>query len=739
MLTKSDASQWLGAQLLTERTLDFRAILLSFWRRRMVFLSVVVVTVAFAGLVSLVSPREYTATTQIMIDLKNQPQLNLEDAMQGAPPDTRMVDTEVKIMQSRSVAEKVVSTLRLDKDPEFNSRLRPLSPIQQVTGAIKGLINASAPTQAEAQATAAQPIQKVADSVLSNVAAKRSGASYIIDLAITTSDPKKSAAIANAFGEAYMLSQLDSKFDNARRTNLWLNDRLGELQKQVMTAESAAANYRADNNLMSAQGATLTEQEISNLNQQLAAARADEAAEQARLTTARNQLARGSSGDDVGEALGSSVVQNLRAQRVALSNRVADLQGRYGPMHPEMLKSQRELSDIDGQIQAEIGRIISNLEARVQVARQRTASIAASVAGSRGNLATNNRAAVRLGELQRNADANRALYESFLTSSKGNAERDQIEQPNARIITTATPPGSPSAPNVKLNLALGLALGMMAGVGAVVAANALDGGLTTAEEIESALGRAHLGSIPTPASSIKGSLGAGKPIDFVLSKPLSGFAEGFRGLRAALLHGGAARPRVIAITSALPGEGKTTTSMALGRAMAMSGDKVVVVDCDLRHQSIREALGIPVEVGLMEVLAGANLDVALIDDRGSGLKVLALSGRVPHARDILGSPAMDKLLTDLQARFDIVLLDCAPVLPVAEARIMSAKADVVVVLVRWRKTSAKAVKTALRLLEQIGAKVVGVALTQVNLADQARYGYGDAGYYYKSYQKYYSE
>jgi capsular exopolysaccharide synthesis family protein len=196
--------------------------------------------------------------------------------------------------------------------------------------------------------------------------------------------------------------------------------------------------------------------------------------------------------------------------------------------------------------------------------------------------------------------------------------------------------------------------------------------------------------------------------------------------------------KIVAVTSSLPGEGKTTTSICLGRASALQGARVVVVDCDLRRRTVNRVLGAEPTVGLLEVLSGeSTLQEAIVVDKDTGAHFLPLAKSAFTPKDVFGTVAMDRLLTDLRARYDLVVLDTAPVLPVADTRVLAPKADAVIFLARWRKTPQHAIEAAFRLLSGTGAHMGGVALTQVDMKQQAKYGYGDAGYYYAEYKKYY--
>lgn len=718
---------------------DLNVIIATFRRRLRLFAAVALAVFVAVVLYTLQLTPEYTTAAQVMLDTRKEQVTDMSAVLSGLPADTAVVDTEVEVLRSRSLAGRVVKQLKLDQDPYFNPSLAGAKGVSAWLPFLKKTVS---PTAANDPVAAQRLRERIVDRVLSGLEVRRAGVTYLISVQYTHPDPARAATLANAFADLYLTEQLEAKFEATKQANEWLDTRVAELRDQLQHAEAEVQQYKIANNLLSAQGATLTEQEISGLNQQLASARAEQAETDARLNIARSQLARGSTGEDVGESLNSPVVQQLRKQRADKSAAVADLSGRYGERHPDLLKARRELADIDGQIQAEIKRIISNLEAQAQVARQRTGSVAGSVGAARGTLAGNNRAGIRLAELERKAESVRTLYESLLARFKQTSAQQGIEQPDARVVSRAAIPNRPSAPNPSLNLMLGLVAALGAGGAAVVLAEILMAGLFTEDEVERRLGVPYLGSIPLLSSTLDDPRAARgvSPPDYLLSKPLSSFAESLRKLRAAILFSKVGETvKVIAVTSSLPGEGKTTTTFSLGRTLAASGANVVVVDCDLRQGAINRFLPNPPTVGLLEVLNGAaTLDQALYTDE-SGAKVLPLMKSAYTPRDVFGSAAFQRLLGDLRQRFDVVLLDTAPLLAIADTRILAPHADAVVMLARWKRTPVKAITSALSLLQGRGVFLAGVALTQMDLKAQSRYGYGDASYYYKSYRSYYAD
>lgn len=712
---------------------DLRAVISDF-RRFSRFFTVIFVLVTLAIFIPiLMQTPTYTSHSNVMIDPRTMNTSPVEDVLSGLPADAATIDTEVEIISSRALAGRVVTSLKLTEDAEFNPDVREKKGL--FGGAKTDKSKALTPLQTQYRD------QAIIDRVLAGLKVSRQGMTRIITISYTSQSAEKSTQIANEWARLYLTQQIEAKFEATKEANSWLNDQLDELRVEVLEKEAAVQNYMIVNNLMSAQGATLTEQEISNLNQTHATVKVDLAEAEARLATARRQLAAGSTGEDVGEALDSQVIKDLRQQRTQVTRRIAEMESRYGPLHPEIIKAKRELQDIDAQIKSEIQRIISNLEAQASVQRQRSASVAGSVGQARGKLVGNNRAMVRLNELQREAEASRTLYESYLDRFKQTAASGGIEKTDARIVSHASLPTGPSAPKLKLSFILALMCGLGAAVAAVLVRRALDSGLVTGTDVETLLDQSYLAGIPALASTAEaGTKITTPPLEFIQQRPLSVFAEGFRSLRASLLYSRLGESvKVIAVTSSLPGEGKTTTSVCLAQVMVQAGQSVVVVDCDLRRRSVKDVLGFEVKSGLLEVLAGtATLDEVIIKD-AHGVQYVPLADNTYTPKEVFGSDAMDRLLTELRERFDTVILDTAPVLPVVDTRILARKADATIMLLRWRKTPRNAVTGALSLLETAGAKVTGVVLTQVDMKEQARYGYGDSGYYYNAYKKYYTE
>ena len=734
----------------TSDLIDLRELLATFRRRLWSFLSVATLVVAVVVLFTMQTTPTYLATSSVVLNVQQSQVVDFEAVLSGLPPDSATVDTEVEILRSRSVAAAVVEEMGLASVPEFNPALQEASFFGQALSSVTGLLSGLAPDQTVHVASLSDTDQAelraheaVINSLLERRSVRRSGMTYVIDISVESENPRLARDIANTYADQYLLTQLEAKFEATERANDWLNERVASLREEVRTREQAVALYREQAGLLDAQGSTLAEQQISDLNGQLAIQRAELAEAEARLGTVQTQLDRGVAADTIPEVLSSEAIRQLRNRQTEIAGRQAELGGRYGPRHPEILTVQREAADIEAQIEREISRIVSSLENEVNVARQRVRSLEGSLSVSRDELAENNTSLVRLRELEREAESSRALFESFLNRFRQTNESTGLEEADARIVARAALPTGPNAPNILLNLALGIVLAGVAGVGVVFLLELFDNGLRTDSDIERQLGLPHIASVPLLKLGIPKRLMGERanPYDYILAKPMSGFAESFRTIRSALrLSGMGETTEIVAVTSAVPGEGKTTTALCLGRITSMSGSSTIVVDCDLRRRLLtKEAVG-DVERGLLEVLNNeATLEDAIRTDDGSGLHILPLSKTTFTPQNVFGTKAFDKLLADLRTRYDQIILDTPPVLAVADTREITSRADVTIVAALWKKSPVSLVKKAIEELSDSRAKLLGVVLNSVDLQAQARYGYDNSGYYYRSYRKYYSE
>jgi len=730
-----------------EDFINLEAIFFAFRRRFALFLASSALVFALVVVVTMQATPMFTSVASVIIDPEEREVTDFESALAGRAPDSAMIDTEVEIIKSRALLERVVKKINLIEDPEFNKRLRQPTNMAVFKMKIKDSLKDFLPKQVAIETSEESIVRITKESVTNNLASHlqvyREGLTYVIKVAVTSESPKKAAQIANAVAEEYLVEQLEAKFESTSRSNNWLSERLSELRDDVRSSENAVELYRAQSGLLSAQGSSLTEQQISDLNAQLIIQSAEYNEARARLESVQSQISRGLGADTIGEVLSSSTIIQLRGKQSEIAGRKAELSSRYGARHPDILKIDREAADVSVQIQQAVERVVASLENEMLIAKQKVDAIETGLRGLRGELSSNNRSLVRLRELERDADANKTLYESFLGRFKETGEQGTLAKADARIASRAALPIHKSSPNTLLNIVLGVLLGGLTGVSLVALMELLDNGLSTGAQVERTTGLPFIASIPLIGDGIiqgvkKLTGGYVAPHDYIAEKPLSSFAESYRTIRSSLLLSNVDKPpKIIAITSALPGDGKTVSAISLGRLSAISGSKTIMIDCDLRRRSLSKAIT-SAKHGLLGYLSGdVSFDDVIITDTQTSCDILPLTESKFTPRDIFGSKAFAKLLAKLESKYDLIVLDTAPILPVAETRTLANLSDAVVFAAKWRSTKKDALSTAVRIAKDAGANVVGTVLTQVNLRKRGRYGSGDYGYYHKAYRKYY--
>jgi polysaccharide biosynthesis transport protein len=548
------------------------------------------------------------------------------------------------------------------------------------------------------------------------ITVRQRGETYVVEIIARSADPQRAQLIANSYADLYVSNQFDvqSGVDSAS-----VAQRLAELREDVQAKESAAEVARAES------GATndtaMVQDQIASLQAQVRSAQADLAEREARARQIQQMRNGGASPEAIANSFNSPTLATLRDRAADIGRRQNDLETRYLPNHPAVQAVRAERVDNDAQIQREIERLTGSANDDVSRARARLQSLQAqlrsSVADYRPSNAGGANSSARLNDLEQAATESREIYDSYLERYRTFTDQSQLSGSAARLLSHAALPTSPSDPQLRIALALALGLGLLLGFGAGGVAELLDKSVKNADDLEAKVGHPAIASIPTISKRMMRQMPPAErhPSGYLVGRPMSAFTEALRVLRTVIVYSKLDfSVKVVAVTSALPDEGKTTISMCLARVAAMSGQKVCVVDCDLRKQSINDVIDIETDVGILQVLAGeAPWRSAIVNDPNSDAHVLpvAASGFTP--RDVFGSDAMGRLINDLRQHYDLVILDCAPILAVAETRILVAQADTTVLIARAGRTPIGAMRAAVQQTEAANGKVLGIALNYV--------------------------
>lgn len=686
------------------------------WRRRATVAAVTVLLVLAAALFTLALPRAYRASAEVMVaPAQTAAEHDPEEASLPRDSEARLA-SEVEILTSRSLLRRLVRSHQLLLDPEFNPYM----------GRASGLLDrldliGRDPSPADLRMDRQR--ERTVAALASRLSVRILGRSRVVEIAVMSRDPDKAARLANSLARIYLDDRMATRralvTDRAKR----LDDEVAELRRRARRADVAVEQYRRRAGLLGRDAAATSAEQITELQVDLARAGARRAEAAAKLAQVEAALAR-EGGDSVPGPLRSPLVETLRQRLGAAIQRKAELSAEYGRRHPRIRKTEAELARLRAQLGESVRRRLDDMRAQVEVARTRERAFREAIAKRRRRMAARERAAARLHRLKREAEAARTTLQTYLARLEQTSLRRGLQQPAARVISSATAPGAPHSPNVPLILGLAFLAGLPCGAGAASLLERLDGGIRDRGELEAWTGLRTAAVVPRPPARYAGGRQLAR---YVLARPRAGFAEALRGLEAALRQRASRpRPRSVLITSAVPREGKTTIALALARQLACDGRRVLLLEADLRHPQMIRLLNWRRGPGLGELIAGrTDAAGAVRVDRFSGLHVLPAGAAVRHPALLLGTSRFKWLLSRFAAAYDLVIVDAPPVLPVTDARMLAGWTDATVLVTRWRRTKGPSVATAVKELEASSASLHAAVLTRVDRRRYELYAVGE--------------
>jgi len=728
-----------------DSTMDLRSIigvLLRHWK--LIVAVPILATVATSGALRLVHPL-YKSTVEILVvDPKQQLNGAINRPLTPFDVDNAAMSSEIAVIESKSLALRVVQELGLDKDEEFQ-RPRRLVVWGENLGLARlpwlaDLFHTTSDTDNERAA-----LDRAAEGLRQRLQVERVQFSYVLAISVTSEDPAKSERLARTIVNVYLADQAKTRYDATHRAEGWLTGRLDELRSRVIETEEAMQKLKGQGGLSDVGvGSNVSQQQTSDINTQLMGARADVAEKRARFEQARHLVDSRGDIQEIPEVMASPVITQLRIQQSELSRREAELRSQFGERFPEVIAIRSQQEDIKKAISAEVGRILGNMKNAYDIATRREQSLEASLQKLTAARA-DSEAAAKLRELQPVADADRKAYESFLSQFNEISQRSTLQDTGARIITPATLPNEPSYPRRLLIYPLVGFVATVVGVVLAILAEHLVAGFKTGTQVEQMFGYRVIGMIPLVPPRRRFRRAARDTIlQGLVEAPLSQLGEAVRTTRVRLgLSNSDGTSKVILVTSSIPGEGKSTTSMLLGVSSAMSGKKTVLVDCDLRHTSLSNAFGANGK-GLAEVLTGtADIAAVTIKDETTGTHVIPAGSGVNDPTNLLTSRRMHDLFEQLREQYDCVVVDASPLLPVVDALALAAMVDKVLMVIEWNRTPRTGVAEAFKMLRPEAHRIAGIVLSKVDFKQLRKHGYGygsgyNYGHYYRGFDNYYT-
>jgi exopolysaccharide transport family protein len=692
----------------------------------------------------------YTATSTVLVDPRRANVVETNQAvLSNFGTDDATIESQTLLIQSVAILDRVVRKLNLTNDTEFAPTPGFLDPIRRLFSA-GGPSEGASPEDA-ARARSVEILQR-------RMKVTRQGTTFLVDINISSESPQKAATIANAIADGYFEEQVRAKFDATRIAANWLNGQINDLKSRVVTSERAVEDFRSANNLSVSQGVTVNDQQVTDLNGKLVAARVQTAEARAKYDQVQDIAKAGGDPGGINAAISSEMITKLRTQYAEIAKNEADLSSKYGVRHPLVANIRAQSRDTQRLINEEIRRILDSTRHDYDIARSREASLKQSLDQLQGVSTSSGQAQVRLHELQREAEANRTLYESYLARSKETTAQESLEMPDSRVVTKAGIPIRPSSPKTLLILGLAIVLGLGTGTVLAFLADYLDGRVKTLEQAEAISGVPALAAVPLINSrelagrARRGSSDLGRydpnmkllppslqpPLmRYAIDEPGTFFAEAIRAVRLALQRTIRTQPvKVVLVTSALDSEGKTTLAGNLAQSFATLGIRTLLIDGDLRNPQLTRSLCPRADAGLLEVAMGrATPERAILVDHSTGLSILP-STTVKQAdiiTELMFSERIVDVLDYLRHRYELIVIDSPPLVPLVDGRALAELADRIILALAWDQTPGEVLSHTMGLLSPVRDRILGTVLTQVDLSRLQFYDYYRSSAYLKPY------
>lgn len=720
-------------------------------KRKWAIASCLLVVMTLVTIATLRMTKLYQGLTRIAVYREAGDQLGFKDAPisnsgtdEEASDYTVQLDTQTQILESDGLALAVMKQLHLDQNPAFLARVK--SRHKHLSHPPLGSDQIDVEWQ-----------EDLLKAFHDDLSVAKLPHTRLLEVSFLSPDPKTAADVTNTLANLYIENNFKMHFESTMQASDWLSRQLSDLQMRVQTSQEKLVRYERENNILGIdEKQNIITSKLDDLNKNLTAAQTDRIQKEALY-----QLTQKGDPATIAQLDSTHVLEKLKENESDLEGQVAQMRAQFGPKYPKLQQLESQLAAVQSSIAQESGKLGQRIKNEYLAAVQREKMLQSALEQQKGEANQLNESSIQYMALKREADTNRDLYNNLLQKMKEASVAAGLRSNNIRVVDVARVPYKPTKPNVPLNLGLGAVLGLMGGVVLAFVLETLDNSVRTPEQVTTLSGLPSLGIIPLSLESASGAantrrLGvrkkkdeslalAGDPprsVDAVamitLTRPKSELAESYRALRTSILLSTlGAPPRVIVVTSALPQEGKTTTSVNVAVVLAQKGGRVLLVDADMRRPSIHRRFSLFGNSGLSTVLTGSDpIDQAIVRaPQLSNLDILPAGPPPPHPAELLSSELMREYLNRWREQYDHVVVDTPPMLSVTDAVLLSVQADAVVLVLRSGQTTKEALKRSRDLLAQVNARVMGVVVNAVDLHSPDAYYY----YYGGRYGKYYDE
>ena len=665
----------------------------------------------------------YRATATLLIESQQAKVVSIEEIYGLDSSNTEYYLTQFEILKSRRLAENVIRQYNLVEHPEFNQTPFISFSWRDIAAQFMPDLAAQEPSQEDV-------FQGVVDAFIGRLSIAPVRKTQLVKISFDAFDRVFAAKIANAIGEAYIDSNLEAKLSLTIKATSWLNERLGGLKEKLSQSEQTLQAFRDHEQIVGSGGGL----DIANRELDLLAAKLVDS-KRARLEVeglyseikAMGANAPAETYESIPAVLRHPVIQSYKESMLKVEQKKSELSKRYGFKHPKMIAVNAELSSARSLLNTQIMSVVRGIENKYRIARQSERALQGSMGKNKQNIQGLMGKSYQLKELEQEVKTNRALYDSFFTRLNETTATSSLESANARLSDPAVAPRIPAKPKKKLIVILSLLVSLMFAVVCAFLLESLNNSIKTAADVQEKLAQAMLGLLP----ELKDKAERASYLQYI-EEPKSGFSESVRTIRTGLVLSSLDNPhKVIAVTSTVPGEGKTSVAFSLAYSLGQL-ERVLLIDADMRRPSIGKFLayasGAP---GLSNLVAGtATLEECIHSHEQTGIDVMSSGIIPPNPLELLSSQRFATVLQELEGRYDRIVIDTAPCQAVSDALVLSKLIGSMVYVVKADDTSASQVKAGLKRLLDVEAPVAGVVLNRVSVDKGSRYyAEGYAGYY----------
>ena len=719
------------------------------YKRRWIAIPAFLLIFVFMTINSMRQTPLYRSQVQLLIE-KDAPTVTSLDQMfqsQDGWFNDEFYQTQNRILQSRTLAKRTIDMLNLWQAPKLGNGpdvRGTINPMGLVWGGIDGAIAlAKRPFAGETAAPAPVPSERPGASENAAQAARISeflgGLSVVpvrntrlVEIRYVSTDPVFAAQAANAVAEAYIQQTMEFRASTSKEAGDFLGEQLEQQRNAVEASERALQEFKVQNGAVSINdgNSSITMQRLTELNGALIKARTERISKEALYNQLKAMQANGTI-DTFPAVLANDYIQGLKTNLNELQRQHAQLGERLGENNPRFVESRSALQSAQAKLTAEINKVVEGVSNEYRAAAAQEQSLQAALNSQQGQMMGQNKMGVQYSVLQREADSNRQIYENLLQRAKEAGISGERRTTNVRVIDQAEVPGGAFHPNVRSDMTFAFMAGLVFAFALAFGFEYLDNRIKTPQELKANINIPFLGMVPTLAAE------KNAPANPLLNNGVpQNFAEAFKSIRTNVLFSTAEEGmRTLVVTSAGPGEGKSLVASNLSMALAQAGQRVLLIDCDMRRPRVHEIFEGPQEPGLSNVLSGnAKTSEAIRKASLPGLWLMPAGHIPPNPAELLAARRFGDLISSLDSHFDWVVFDTPPVMVVADSSIVANQASGVVFVVRADHTTKQSVRAAAEQLDSANAHLIGSVL---NGADVLRNPYYYSAYYRKDYSRYY--